>query len=254
MKLALTIVIAALILALLGGAAGAYPTRFGPVTGLVDMPTTEPLTANDAELAIDYAPLGGDTNVWPIRLLIGLPQDAEVGVGYARFKDGIDDKITSFGGKVRFLREPTSKLSLAFGANYLSGNIFDTLNVFAVAGREISRASGGPYGRERFHLHGYVGLMFTNISNSVSDDEFKPFLGLEALTPEGAGLVAEYKFTKFGKDHVGAAVRYRATPRVTVQVGIARGTPDAVHSDEFRFLFGGSYNLSPPAEPPILHY
>jgi len=254
MKFGLVIVLAVLAVALLSGMAWAYPTRFGPVTGLVDMPTTETLTPNDAELAIDYAPLGGDTNVWPIRLLIGLPQDAEVGAGYARFKDGIDDKITSFGGKVRLLREPSSQLSLAFGANYLSGDVFDTLNVFAVAGKEIPTTPGGIYGPERLHLRGYVGLMFTNISNSVSDDEFKPFLGLEAMTPQGAGLVAEYKFTKFGNDHVGAAVRYRATPRVTVQVGIARGTPDAFHSDEFRFLFGGSYNLSPPSEAPSPQY
>jgi hypothetical protein len=241
--------VAVLALALLAGTAWAYPTRFGPATGLVDLPTSDVALPGGAEFAVDYSRLESGQQVWPIRLLVGVSDRAELGFSYARLKGTVDDDITGFGTKMTLMEEPQANFGFAVGASFLQGTARDILDIYAVASKEFPMAEPEAYrwqeGRAR--MRGHLGVMFTHIRNGPSDDEVKPFLGFDVTTPEGTSFVAEYKFTKFGDDHVAAAVRYPLSPAVTVQAGVARAGA-VLGQDDYRFLVGVNYNFTVPAK------
>lgn len=243
-KISLTMMMAVFVFTLLAGVGWTYPTRFGPATGLVDLPTPDVLENGTAEIALDYTKLEGGQKVWPVRLLLGVSEGAELGVGWAKVKDGTSEEITSFAGKMMLMKEPQQNFGLAFGAAWLDGTIHDLFNVYAVASKEYPTSGGGAYayGAGRARMRGHVGLMFTRVSNGIDDDEIKPFVGFDVTTPEGTALVAEYKWTEFGDDHVAAAIRYPVTANVTLQAGVARaGT--ILGQDDYRFIIGASYQI-----------
>jgi len=249
MKLRLGLVSAVLAGALLTGAAWGYPTRFGPVTGLVDLPTPDVIATNDAEIAADFTRLEGGQDIYPARLLLGVSEGGEIGIGYAKLHDGVDGNVTSFAGKMSLMHEPASDLGLAVGGAWLDGPDRDLLDVYVVASKEFPKAAAGtsPY-REtsRARMRGHLGLMFTRIGDGARDNEFKPFLGFDVTTPEGTSFVAEYKWTEFGRDHAAAAIRYPVSPKVTIQAGVARAG-SVLAQDDYRCIVGFSYDLAPAA-------
>jgi hypothetical protein len=244
MKLTLGVVVVALALVLVSGAAWSYPTRFGPVTGLVDLPTPDVLENGMAEVALDYSKLDHGQKVWPARLVLGVTDAGEVGVGWAKVKNGTSDEITSFAGKMMLMKEPEQEFGLAFGGAWLDGSTNDLLQVYAVMSKQFPTTGSDDfgYGAGRVRLRGHAGLMFTRVKDGVDDDELKPFVGFDVTTPEGTAFVAEYKWTKFGEDHAAAALRYPVTPAITIQAGVARaGT--ILGQDDYRFIIGLSYAL-----------
>jgi hypothetical protein len=245
MKLTAVVISTALVLGLLAGVGWAYPTRFGPTTGLVDLPTPDTVEAGTAQFAIDYAKIEGGLRVWPARVVVGVSKNAELGVGYAKLKDGVSDQITSFAGKVTLLSEPQADFGLGVGASILDTTGGDVTNVYAVASKEfpLPASERARYEARRVRIRGHLGLMYTQVSNGVSDNEIKPYLGADLTTPEGSAFVAEYKWTKFGKDDAAAAIRYPVSPKVTVQAGVARAGTILGQTD-YRFIIGLSYDLS----------
>jgi len=240
---------AVLAVALVTGTAWCFPTRFGPATGLVDLPTSDVIEQGVAEFAVDYTKLESGQKTWPARILFGVSDAAELGVGFAKIKDGTSEDITSFAAKMTLMREPQARFGLAVGAATLDGTTQNLLNVYAVASKEFPMPGprGTPYQAGRARLRAHAGLMLTRVTNGASDDEIKPFLGLDVTSPEGTAFVAEYKWTKFGDDHAAAAIRYPVTSMLTAQVGVARaGT--ILGQNDYRFMIGLSYYLSPPSE------
>ena len=249
MKLRVGMLSAVLAVALLTGTAWGFPTRFGPVTGLVDLPTPDVVEQGMAELALDYTKVEGGQKIWPARILFGVSEGAELGVGFAKLKDGSSEDITSFAGKMTLMREPQAAFSLAVGADTLNGGAEDAFDVYVVGSKQFpmpaSEASSYQSGRAR--MRGHAGIMFTRVRNEITDHEIKPYLGFDVTTPEGTAFVAEYKWTKFGDDHAAAAIRYPVTPAITVQTGVARAGTVLGQSD-YRFIIGLSYNLSTRGE------
>jgi hypothetical protein len=235
-----------LAIAVVTGAAWCFPTRFGPATGLVDLPTSDVIEQGVAEFALDYTALEGGQKIWPARILFGVSDAAELGVGFAKMKDGTSEDITSFSGKMTLMREPEARFGLGVGAATLDGTTNDLLNVYAVASKQfpMPAAEGARYAAGRARLRAHAGIMFTRVRNGISDNEIKPFLGFDVTSPEGTAFVAEYKWTKFGDDHVAAAIRYPVTSMLTAQAGVARAGTILGQSD-YRFIIGLSYNLSP---------
>jgi len=234
-----------LVLGLLAGVGCAYPTRFGPATGLVDLPTSDTIDTGAAEFAVDYTKLEGGQQIWPARILLGVSQQAELGVGYAKLKDGVSDQITSFAAKMNFMAEPQADFGLGVGAAIIDGGNGDLLNVYAVASKEFPTGGGQrmAYQAGRARIRGHLGLMYSRISDGVSDNEIKPFLGADVTMPEGTAFVAEYKWTDFGKNHAAAAIRYPVSPKLTIQAGVARGGT-ILGQDDYRFMIGLSYDVS----------
>jgi hypothetical protein len=245
MKLLVAAALVALMVALSAAAGCTYPTRFGPATGLVDLPTSDTVDTGAAEVALDYTKLEGGQQIWPARILLGVSQKAELGVGYAKLKDGESQHITSFAAKMNFLSEPQADFGLGVGAAVLDGSNGDLFNVYAVASKEFP--TGGSqstsYQTARARVRGHLGLMYTRISDSVSDNEIQPFVGADVTMPEGTAFVAEYKWTDFGNNHAAAAIRYPLSPKLTIQAGVARaGT--ILGQDDYRFIIGLSYDVS----------
>jgi len=250
MRLRVGMLTAVVVVALVAAAAGTswcFPTRFGPATGLVDLPTSDCIEQGMAELALDYTKVEGGEKIWPARILFGVSDSAELGIGYATIQDGESEHITSFAGKVTVLREPEAGFGLGVGIAMLNGKSDDLLNVYAVVSKQLPMpapaTTGVALGGARLRTH--AGLMFTRVSDGSSDHELKPFVGFDVANPGGTAFVAEYKWTKFGDDHIAAAIRYPVTPQVTVQAGVARaGT--TLGQNDYRFILGLSYNLGSP--------
>jgi hypothetical protein len=242
MKHRLCVLSAVLAVALLSGMAWGYPTRFTAMTGLVDLPTADVAASGSAELAADYAKLAGEEQVWPMRVLAGVSDSAELGIAYTRLKDGVNDHFTGIGAKVALMKAETADFGLAFGGSYVNGTGDNILDLYAVASKEIATAAPEAYmvAAPRARLRGHLGLMFTRVSNGRDDDELKPFVGFDVTTPDGAALVAEYKWSKFGADQAAAAIRYPVSPAMTVQAGAARAG-SVLGQDDYRFTVGLSY-------------
>lgn len=244
MKFRLCMLSAVLMVALLTGMAWGYPTRFGPATGLVDVPTADVAMPGSAELAVDYFELEDGTKVWPARLLVGVSSGAELGITYTKLKDGVSDEFASIGAKLALMQPPLAGFDLAIGTSFLNNTGSDILDLYVVATKEFPVAPDGMYRVERPYppVRGHVGIMYTRVSNSTDDDEIKPFLGLDITTPEGASFVAEYKWTKFGSDEAAAAIRYPVSPAVSAQLGVAR-TSKVHGQNDYRLLIGVNYNF-----------
>ncbi|UCH33382.1 MAG: hypothetical protein JSV65_12465 [Armatimonadota bacterium] len=245
MRFRLGVISAMLLLALMIGAAWGYPTRFDATTGLVDLPTSDVVALDSAEFAAGYSKLESNQQVWPLRLLVGVSEGAEVGISYAKLNNGVDGSMTGFGAKMTLMEEPTADFGLGFGASYLDGTNSNVIEIYLAASKEFPMgvAEAYRYQAGRARMRGHLGLMFTRVSNGADDDELRPFLGFDITTPEGTSFVAEYKLTDFGDDHAAAAIRYPLSPALTVQVGVARAET-VLPQNDYRFIVGFSYDLS----------
>jgi hypothetical protein len=253
------------ILALIGcgSAAHAYPSLLG-VTGGVQTPSPEVVPAGQYDLAVDYTQLkSGDISIqtWPIRLVGGASDRAELGIAYARLKpdDGDTGRITDIGGKYVFWKEPEKPYSIAVGANYAStggglrdaSNVDNAARVYAVIGKDLTAKYGAYEEKPKTKAFGYVGLMYTRIKDGGTETFTRPFAGLELKGDGGGSLLLEWKSEKFGDDVTSAVLRYQFNPTLMAEVGATKnfgGFGEGVLDQGHRVFVGLNYRFGTSTE------
>lgn len=215
----------------LAGPALAYPTLVGP-TGIVQLPTADKLPAGAFDLAFDWTKIGidGDVTLFPVRLVAGITDRAELGVIWARAENSGSGNVIGANGKILLLREPISGVSVAAGAlvDVLSdddvfGEIRDVtvIQAYAVASKDLS-APLGLAGKAR--LSGHLGLMFTKVKDgSIDESSIRPYIGAEITAPEGGSVAVEFraKDSDIDRSAVWSVVaRYPFAQAFTVQAGV----------------------------------
>jgi hypothetical protein len=260
---------------LLATAAIAVPSHLGP-TGVVATPTADVVGAKAFDVAADYVRwkdiYGEDLKAWPIRVLAGVSDRVEVGVGYTKWQDsGTDMKIVPFNAKVMLVPESMTMPAVSVGAAYgkatdvsipsLSLTPVDVkvTTVYAVATKTLSKGEGGNGEGMKGTVRGSLGVMYNQYKDSgvVDDSATKPFVSLEFLTPDGKTTFAvEYKtkedIASDFSDHAisSLVVRHMFTPNFWAQAGLTNAwytvsSPDGGGHDWF---VGVGYHWTPPAE------
>lgn len=241
MKLGMLLTLA--LLMLVASIAWSYPTRFGPVTGLVDLPTTDTVPNGQLEMAADFAKLSDEGKVYPLRVVVGVSDSAELGIGYARLRGDGRANITSFGGKVSVMQEPGELFGLAVGGAFINNALgSDITQAYAVASKQLTGNQSQALHRSADAVptvRGLVGMMVTRVKNGDTDSEVQPFVGLDIASPSGASFVAEYGWTKFGRDQLAAAMRFPLQDGFVVQAGVVRAP--ILGQDSVRFTVGFNY-------------
>ncbi len=196
--------------ALLSGAAGAAPSHFGP-TGVVATPTADVIGAGQYDVALDYIKwdeFGEDVTSWPVRLVAGVSDKAEVGIGYTSWSDSAPTmKIIPLNAKVMIAPESGSTPAIAIGAAYGTFRDAQLLNpafaddvkvttVYAVATKTLTEVDNEDTGEAGVNgtVRASLGLMYNKYADSTSGSATKPFLSLDYTTSSGkTTLAAEYK-------------------------------------------------------------
>jgi len=216
--------------------AWAYPTLGGP-TGLVQVPTSDVVPAATVDVAVDFLPLPGDMDAWAVRGLMGLSQNAELGVAWTRVSNSESGSLLGFNGKMRLRSEPSSFFGLAVGASFEdpSGDLFSGVDsafqAYLAASKDLTRATAD-LASAAVRARGHVGLLY---NNSDDDSSLRPFFGLDFTSPEGAQLVLEYQ-SRADDDVSSVALRYPLTPSITGQVGLTNFS-----GDEHKVVIGATY-------------
>ena len=239
---------------LLATAAAAAPSHLGP-TGVVGTPTADVVAARQFDVAADYVKWslsGTDITSWPIRLVAGVSDNVEVGVGYTKCKDGGSLKATPVNVKAVVVPESESSPAIAIGAAYAKlkdGSAIKVTTFYAVASKTLSEPAdewddGGMTGT----LRGSLGVMYNKYSNGGSDSYTKPFASLEYSTPGGTTLAFEYKSKEDDFDPVWSLLaRHMVTPNAYVQAGWTNAFY-TFGADDHDFFIGVGYSWAPPAE------
>jgi len=238
---------------LVSGTVCAAPSHLGP-TGIVGTPTADVVGARQYDVAADYVEWDSDVKSWPIRLVAGVADKLEVGVGYTKWSDGGSIKITPVNVKAVVAPESGSSPAVAVGAGY--GKIKDGVDIkittlYAVATKTLSEAEDNYYdeGGMRGTVRGSLGIMYNKYSNGGSDSYTEPFASLEYLTPNGnTTLAVEYKTKENDMDAVSSLlVRHMVTPNTWVQLGWTNSFYSLGWDDHELFL-GIGYRFAPQPE------
>jgi len=237
---------------LLATAAAAAPSHLGP-TGIVGTPTADVVGARQYDVAVDYVKWEGDIKSWPIRLVTGVSDKVEVGIGYSKWKDtGVSMKVVPINVKAVVVPESESSPAVAVGAAYgklKDGSTLKVTTLYAVATKTLTKAEDDYEDSARGTVRGSLGLMYNKYKDGGSDSYTEPFVSLEYMTPGGATTLAiEYKTAEGGMDPVSSLlVRHTVTPNMWVQAGLT----DAVYTmtdNDHEFFIGFGYRWAPPAE------
>jgi len=258
--------------ALLFGMAGAAPSHLGP-TGVVATPTADVVGARQYDVAVDYIKwdeFGEDVKSWPIRLLVGVSDKVEAGVGYTSWKNSAPTmKIIPFHGKVMIVPESEKAPAVAIGAGYgrfkdpqfLNPAFTDDLKVttvYAVATKTLTKApeEGVVERGIKGMVRGSLGLMYNKYGNSVSDSATKPFASLEYIAPNGnTTLAVEYKLKEKipglkDKALSSVVVRHMFSANVWAQIGLTNVWYTVANPDcgNHELLIGVGYRWMPEPE------
>jgi hypothetical protein len=253
----LTIVCGVVVLA--ASVAAAVPSHFGP-TGVVATPTAEVAGAGRYDVAVDYIQWdtpSGNVKSWPVRLLAGVSDNIEVGVGYTRWGFHTTPlKVVPVNVKAVLVPESETSPAIAFGLAYAKYSIWQlkTTTAYAVATKTII-PSDGENGDTKGTLRGSLGLMYNSYSHGATETATKPFVSVEYTTPSGATtLAAEYKLKEqiasvFGRDAISSyVVRHMVTPRMWAEVGLTNAWYTVSNlAVGHELFFGVGYRWSRPA-------
>jgi hypothetical protein len=250
---------------LIASVAAAAPSQLGP-TGIVATPTADVVGNKTYDVALDYAKwdVSGDNfKSMPVRLLAGVTDKVEVGIGYTKWKNFSELKVTPVNVKAVVVPESETAPAVAVGAAYgkLKETGFAAIKVttlYAVATKTLSKPAdeydeGGMKGTVR----GSLGVMYNKYKDSIVDDNAtEPFISLEYLTADGkTTLAVEYKTSEglsFVPDDalMSFVARHMFTPNVWGQVGLTNAwytIPNPGDGDKEWFI-GVGYRWAPPAE------
>ena len=237
------------------GAAYAYPSFFSG-TGGVQTPSPEVVPTGQFDLAADYwKTKSRDTDVttWPIRLVAGVSERAELGIAYTRVttSGGEDANVSGAGGKYLITQEAEKGVDLGVGANYLSwsdGGDLDMTQLYAVVGKNLTPKTEAYAEPSKTKAYGYIGAMYTRFSPSggASESFTEPFVGL-VLSGEGGALALEWQRAKFGDDITSAVLRYQFNPMIAGEVGVTNNLGGESEVGTSHRVFAGlSYRFGTP--------
>ena len=245
---------------LLCSAASAAPSHLGP-TGIVATPTADVVGARQYDVAVDYVKWdtpAGHVKCWPTRLLAGVSDKVEAGVGYVRWEDStFSMKVVPINVKAVVVPEDETSPAVALGAAYGRYKAIGEVKVttlYAVATKTLSEAEA------KGTIHGSLGLMYNRYKDSDSDSATKPFVSLEYTTAGGATTVAvEYKpkedvgfLGSLARDAVSSlVVRHMVTPDAWAETGLTNAWHtfcNPVDGDHEWFIGVGYRWVSEPEE------
>jgi hypothetical protein len=255
--------------ALLCGVAGAAPSHLGP-TGVVATPTADVIGAQQFDVAVDYVRwknFGERVTSWPVRVVAGLSDRVEVGVGYTSWKDsGPTMKIVPVNAKALIVPESGNSPAIAVGAAYgvfkdaqllnplFTGDVKVT-TVYAVATKTLSKAEGDEEVGVKGTMRGSLGVMYNRYRDSTDGSATKPFVSLDYTTPNGKTTVAaEYKL----KERISGlkeralssvVLRHMFSGNVWAQVGVTNAWYTTAHPDcgKHEWFVGVGYHWTPAA-------
>jgi len=261
--------VACAVAALVSSVAGAAPSHLGP-TGIVATPTADVVGNKTYDVAVDYVKWDhslGDVKSMPIRLLAGVSEKVEVGIGYTKWKTGGHSmKVTPVNVKAVVVPESEGSPAVAVGAAY--GKLKETglpgvkvTTIYAVATKTLTKAEDEWYeeGGMKGTLRGSLGLMYNKYKASglgLSESATEPFISVEYITPNGNTTVAlEYKTAEdvgyFSNESISSiVVRHMITPNVYAQIGLGNAwyTLSNPTNGDHELFIGVGYRHMPPAE------
>ncbi len=264
MRILLWLVVACAAAVLASSVAGAAPSHLGP-TGIVGTPTADVVGAGAYDVAIDYVKWhvpGGHLTCWPVRVVAGVSENVELGIGYSKWKGGsFSMKIVPVHVKAVLVSESETSPAVAVGIGYGEFKGFPPLTTttcYLVATKTLSQADEeyADVGGARGTLRGSFGLMYNRYSHATCDSATKPFANLEYQMPGGATtLGVEYKVKEgLGVSRRNAVssivLRHMLTPNVWAQVGLTNawytlcGFLDSGHD----LLIGVGYHSRPQSD------
>jgi len=253
--------------------AWAEPSLSAPDTGLVDVPTA--YVAVDHSIAAAYQDLEGDADAAPVRLLLALGGNAELGAGWARLSGfGTTDEALSLAGKYQLVRETAVGPAVALGVRWakldldarqfpmtppsISGwyEATSTQAYLAVSKTLPTAASdlGVP------EMAGHLGIAWHQVDQEYritegtvttrggdDSDGLEGFAALEAHSRQGTVLAVEYrsKPSNFITDPiVSVLARHQFNNEVTGEVGWTNAAPaGSIGLEDHHVYVGLSYSF-----------
>jgi len=223
----------AVTVALVCGAAFAYPSLHGP-TGLVALPTAESLPLAKVDLALDFASVDS-IDVVPLRATAGVGR-GELWALFANLDDGGGD-IKGFGGKLPVYQVPMVGLKIALGLGVYNGSNGDgdVTALYIVGSQDL------PRGRAT------IGLMLLDVNAAGIDERAaRPFLGFELFAADGVTLAVEVRAKSDALDSEApqsVVVRKSLSKGLAVEAGVTNAAFLGLGADDNEFFAGIKYRL-----------
>jgi len=249
------------VVAIAASAGLGMPTISG-ATGIVATPNADVVPVGWYDLALDYQALdiGSESlQSWPLRVVGGVANQAELGIAYSRITNEGTGRILGFNGKFQLLREGMTKPAISVGANFstFSDEIenatdFDKVTtLYLVLSKTISGrySDGTDYGEEVEAFGGptvraSVGVMYNRYKDSLTVKRTKPFVGLEFNWGKGTTLALEYKVKEkevLNDEAISSVVfRHQFSPNLTAQIGMSNALGPFA-ADKHGVILGISY-------------
>jgi hypothetical protein len=242
---------------LVATAASAAPSHLGP-TGIVGTPTADVVGDRHYDVAADFVRYSDDDiDGWPLRLVAGVSDKVEAGIGYTKWKDGGSLKVMPINVKAMLVPESERSPAVAVGAAYgklKDGSSIKVTTFYAVATKTLSEPEEDYYydeGGMKGTVRGSLGVMYNKYSNSGSESATEPFISLEYMTADAkTTLAAEYKTSEdiLSDDALLSFVaRHMFTPNMWAQVGWTN-TIYTLANDDHGWFIGVGYSWAPPVE------
>jgi len=236
-------------------AAGAEPSLLGP-TGLVQTPNTDTVPAGSYQFAGSYVSMDNKQFVWPVRLVAGISDTAELGVANLEYGDGMDGRLTNFVGKVALQREPDAPFGLAVGLDYgvLGEDRFEAaglkraIRIYAVASKTLRQVGNGEGQGESAGpgVRLNAGAAYCRIENGSALTSTRPFVGIEFATRQGAVVALEWRSEKLGDDVFSAAIRYHFKGYTVAQLGVTNNVGGLGLSNKSGVFVSLGWNFAAP--------
>jgi hypothetical protein len=227
------LLLCALVVAFLAGAAFAYPSLLGP-TGLVALPTADSLGLAKVDIAADFAS-ADQLDLVPLRATVGVGRGELWGMT-ADVSDG-GGSITGFGGKLPVYQVPLVGMQVAVGLGIydLSDGDGDLTNIYLVASQDLP------------HARGHVGLMSIDASlPGANATETRPFVGFELYTSDGMTLAVEIRAKADSLESEApksVVLRKSLTKGLAVEGGFTNGAFLGLGAHDTDFFVGLKYRV-----------
>lgn len=244
-----------LLMAISIGTAQAYPQLAAGATGLAATPTAYVIGARTFDLAVDFNEgshrVVGGFRAFPIRLVAGVSDNAELGIAYLALDHKLTgvptSRITGIGGKWQWRQETEGGPATAVGINYTqakTGGVTGKLwSLYLVASKKLTEEEVG--------LTGNFGVAWDSWNWPGANQDFlTPFMGLELGAPGGTTLGLDYKWKQrkagatWSESLFGAVVRHPINEDLSAEVGMTNATGNiALLSTSNRFFLGVKYQF-----------
>jgi len=268
MRLWLSVLLAAALLAAGAASAFAVPSLAGP-TGLVMCPTADiapagmwQVAAGNRSMRINMYQESFDISDWSINALKGVADDAEVFVTYQRVTDGKNTDVWEYGGKYLIGEDLFPRQGFLGGTKVAVGGslsrwadalgIYDdmvsevsttdvkTVRAYLVATKQLAPTYTGEWPWEApsgTRIVATVGLMYFRVDpdRGEANSVLRPFLGVEVTGQRQLTLLAEYRLKDSSVESHGEfafAIRKPFGSSTTVEVGLSNANPIGLGIDE----------------------